>query len=619
MLAVLLMMPSLATAVQVGLVKHTPQCFDCETVYSICKDSNMNPQQAAFELNFKGRDSQLNKTFLASIYLENRTTYIQQEPMYSVRQVNSVVISNITGLPINITVNETYISGVQNISVPIIKWDQPPLNYYAGAFRSASIGTCWNISIRGRLRPGEAIDNFISVGGVNYTQWAWWNNSYNQRYDLNLTENQGIARIYEPLTINMTDIGCAFANKSDMRIMINDTYEQPFYLRSDNIAIMVVNVSESFSGRYAYIYCNNSAAGAYSYNLGMTLQVPGGTPTNGVNISLGYNNTVFKMEKRMNIGTLITDGGFNFSHANFWEGMGALYQGGANDVQGTWSALDSSPNYVRINYKTTTPAPTGYNITIEFYPYNLMARIRTTDKFTYLTGIISDHYILGNPSPPGTNGVRLADDTHVTYNLNNGWAASTTSTKGLITEYSSTTYTHVASIFFNESGMAGTPLKKCFHTGDGSDPGFPQMHVCGSSCDCGGTNYFNISYAGSNAGLWWYGFAPNAESSFNQTYKIKMNPLQVTLSTTEYGGGGEPPAANNTCTYPGSGVWTINCADGCNITGAQTASVLHINGTGITTFTGVSMAPSTLVRITGIDSSNKCTVRLLSTSIWKLI
>lgn len=363
---------------------------------------------------------------------------------------------------------------------------------------------------------------------------TWWNTSFLQRYDLNITEPIGYDRIYEPMIINLTTIGCYRQDKGDMRILINNSIIQPYYVRYTNdSAAIVVNLTASQTGRFAYIYCNSTDAQPPGYDLGMTLQMPAGAPTGGVNISLGYNNTIFKMEKRMNMGTLKTDGAFNLSHSNFYEGLGGLYQGAAGDVQGTWSVLDNSPAYIRLKYQTTTPSPAGLNTTIEFFPYNLMARIRTTDTFTYLTGVMIESYIIGNPSPPGTNGIRAASDTLVTYNLNNGWASRTDMGKGIFTDYSSTTYTYVASIFYNESAMAGTPLKKCYSTGDGSDAAYPQGHICGSNCDCSGTNQFNISIAGSESGRWWYGFAPNVESSMNQTYAIKMAPAIYLTGSAE--------------------------------------------------------------------------------------
>lgn len=227
-------------AVNLKLIKNTDYCFNCETIYEICKDSTMSTADAAFNVDFYKPGAIKDSTFKNNLYWAVPYTYTEQINTYGIRITN-----NTAGNGSIISTEEYYIVRTDNYTRSAVRWDPLSLSTAAAAFKSASIGTCWNISIRGTLPPNTAIDNIITIGTQSWPAYAWWNSSflYMKTATLNSTSPETLTDFPAPIIINTATLIAAGKMQNDcddIRVINSSGGQMDYEIEACNYAASVI-------------------------------------------------------------------------------------------------------------------------------------------------------------------------------------------------------------------------------------------------------------------------------------------------------------------------------------------------------------------------------------------
>lgn len=193
LIAVLLSMG--AAAFSVSLIKNTPYCLDCETIYQICEDSTQSKTETGFYVSFyEDKDK-------SPVYRQHTLNVVTSKTAYKERQtykeseVTTQVLNNVSGKieprAEVVIVPDKVILEPENI----ISYESLSKSQISEKLRASIKGDCFNISVKAILRPGEAVDNVITLDGVKYSEWVWWNGSYPYRLPISCAFNESVPQM----------------------------------------------------------------------------------------------------------------------------------------------------------------------------------------------------------------------------------------------------------------------------------------------------------------------------------------------------------------------------------------------------------------------------------------
>ncbi len=109
--------------------------------------------------------------------------------------------------------NNCSVIAVGNRSVVEQKWVP-----FSPVGQTLKANTCYDIKVEGNYpaKTGQtAIDNVVSYAGFTFSEFAWWNVSYNTSFRFWLKEPNGTTRTYAPLRVNITGISGKIDNCSN--------------------------------------------------------------------------------------------------------------------------------------------------------------------------------------------------------------------------------------------------------------------------------------------------------------------------------------------------------------------------------------------------------------------
>lgn len=364
---------------------------------------------------------------------------------------------------------------------------------------------------------------------VNATD-SWWNTSYANRYDLNITETTGLNRIYEPMKINVSGVSCSFSDKRDLRVVTNMSVEIPSQILSDGATLVITpNITASFSGRYAYIYCNNPTVSKPVYTTSFLAQnfsttaftiYPGDSQSTKYQFLQGGLHNVSSNTAGVN-----QSGSFGFKVAkcadNYYTGAG---------LAGSSSCLMLENGTLYAKFRCTSG--TSYTEDMEFYNGNQLF------KFSPLLSVNLCNLGTYQLTPTTT---RTALPVRRYFNSTGTYIVDTSTTniafsKGILgigaNPANDPTQTMGIFLIYNKTALDG------FANADKwwveSRSGASEYNFIFSTAADGKSGTANFTVLGSDAGKAWYGYANESdELGLNQTYDKKMNPVSTTLGALE--------------------------------------------------------------------------------------
>ena len=142
-------------------------------------------------------------------------------------------------------------------------------------------GTCYDIRVVGNYKANSIIDNIISFADYSYPEYAWWNNTWSNKREFNITDNSGYDH-YKGMKINFTGISISTTCQQEIRIL-NSTEDGTYnaqYVAGDNSTwcymaftpYIYANTNTTF-----YVYYNNPTAPSPTYSGGLDLSGNSGT------------------------------------------------------------------------------------------------------------------------------------------------------------------------------------------------------------------------------------------------------------------------------------------------------------------------------------------------------
>lgn len=503
--------------ISVRMVSNTDYCFNCETIYEICKTDESDDLKA-LDISYYKPDA--TKTAITDKYVYVLTTETKTEsvPVYSTRDVITQITDNKTLVKSDVTTKETYISSYTDVTTEkevYIKQDITKLDV-------KTMPECYQIAVRGTLKPGESVDNVLKIGETEYTQYAWWNASFKYTYPIIINESKALIRIDEPIKLNVSSVSCYNANRSDIRVLFNDSVEIPSQILSDNqTLIFVANISAGFNGEWGKIYCY-APVGNANYNTGFSAVFKSSSATR---INIGDKDNIVLDFGGGALRNWSSNPGFNVSNS---AGFGAwrrssvlLFYAGAgsctlSESGSVYAKLNCSEGEISIDYEfymrnglyKLTPTKTGSN------GFGMFSQIGGGTTISY-TGTLSNSY--------NYNSVYYAD------NFTTGADA-----KGFTQEGKLGWYSHKQPyglfLFFNYTRLyeGSVSMNRSLFVRNTAD----NTYVCYftlSSGDCNSVNYADLNVLGMKETRTWAGYTNSSELDVNNTYIEKMYPVIVTL------------------------------------------------------------------------------------------
>jgi hypothetical protein len=247
----LLLLPS-ALAVSVKLISNTDYCFSCETIYEICKDDAKDDNLAFDIAYYKAAGAKMTSTFTKEVYVIQPIQKIEQVPVYDTRLVTQTIADNKTGLNTTREVSETYIKSYTDKAVTTEQYTKQAITSASSALQAAKPAECFKISVKGSIKPGEAVDNVLKIGDVSYTAWAWWNNSFGVKYPLTYTCNNVAGCTNEWIAYNMSSNFSSYGK--NFRVVLNDTIELPYEYDADGMLYFFLNGSYNIAVTNVALY-----------------------------------------------------------------------------------------------------------------------------------------------------------------------------------------------------------------------------------------------------------------------------------------------------------------------------------------------------------------------------
>lgn len=151
-----------------------------------------------------------------------------------------------------------------------IIWDEVGYPEIVNNLNSKSLGEPYDIKIVGNLEWGEKKDHILSFKGVDYWEYAFWNASYNYRYEINFTGNTTYGDVRE-IELNSSVISYSYCDGNNIvftyyNITLGDEqrtgvdhYVWQWNETGDSFVFLKMPSNGSF-----FLYCNASVGSDYS-------------------------------------------------------------------------------------------------------------------------------------------------------------------------------------------------------------------------------------------------------------------------------------------------------------------------------------------------------------------
>jgi len=278
------------------LVENTENCFNCHTIYRICKPRELTSNDANFLIRFyKNTGSEIVKNYNIRVWKNVSKTGLATD--YDNVQMNYTCITD----SFNYTTNPNYAwcyapngttifehdfdggnipsqsiwwdeqieVGQHNTTYQEEEWDTVTKLQVKNAVINAPIGTCWDVKISGKLNWADSVDNIVEFAGFNYTEYSWWNNTWANRKNITMTNTH--AQTLTDYPCNFTIDGASLISSNQLQADADDfriidlngnslNWVNTSSLNNANADIWFrCNISSSSSTDYS-IYYNNSLA-----------------------------------------------------------------------------------------------------------------------------------------------------------------------------------------------------------------------------------------------------------------------------------------------------------------------------------------------------------------------
>jgi len=238
----------------VELLENTDYCFDCYTIYKVCNLKGSELSLDDFIVKFYKEQEISQESNIKYLYTESYTEY---EPVY--------VKNEIVGDDKNKTITWEEVL-VSNKS--ILKTRTGWRAFDPASYKVLAEAGCLEIKISGKLEPSQAIDNRISLAGVEISEFAWWNSTFDYRKNFNVTNIASSRLSHFPVLLNITKEAGMNADYSDIRILNascgNGGNEPAFEFENTTtvraLTWMKVNNFEIGDNPYCMYYGNAAAA-----------------------------------------------------------------------------------------------------------------------------------------------------------------------------------------------------------------------------------------------------------------------------------------------------------------------------------------------------------------------
>jgi len=245
--------------VNVTLISNTDNCFNCKTVFKVCKLADLTASQTDVDFNFYNK--KLNKiTQDYDIYVWKNVVYNDEVDEFI--NITKSFKCNSTDFEYTLTPKKYACckyqngSGIDtsfchpfetgNLALKTIYWTEQEykgthIEQHIGmgwspvtksqlknAILNAPINTCWNVSLESDLEWGDSIEHILEFGEKNWTEYTWWNAAWGYRKTINITNIASNSVLRKWYTINMTvenltGSGKMQADYDDVRVTYNAT------------------------------------------------------------------------------------------------------------------------------------------------------------------------------------------------------------------------------------------------------------------------------------------------------------------------------------------------------------------------------------------------------------
>jgi hypothetical protein len=166
----------------VQLVENTDYCFDCHTIYKIIKADDAPLEKLS--LDFKDTKGDYLYPEYSVSYLKTED-YIEFVDVYTPCTLTKTVISNETGEEELREYKRECYNKTEEVTKKRSYYEPlSSLNNAKDMYDSASIGDSYYLMVSGHLKQGEAIDNILVLNDYVYDEYAWWNASFPDRWNI---------------------------------------------------------------------------------------------------------------------------------------------------------------------------------------------------------------------------------------------------------------------------------------------------------------------------------------------------------------------------------------------------------------------------------------------------
>ncbi len=446
--------------------------------------------------------------------------------VYSTKRICTSRLDNKTLKQVNSCYDKTIFEGYDH-SIYYV-WDYCPAEYIGAGpvdynFKVTNVN--WDYCGYGWGYNYDWIPIFDLEGqAYKMVAWAWVNSTWTHRYEINISEPISIARIDEPIKLDISSINCSFNDKKDARVFQDDTLEIPSVILDDNVTLVfTANVTADFDENWGYLYCNNSAVGEGVYPNGLTIT---GTDPYTIGINKLDTNIIIK-EGSVDEFTMLQ--GYNISTAigyGVWRGGGGGPWGMGEYATGTCVIKENTTTYIKLLCNATQGTPDN-SIELEFYRNNLMFKY-TPLQTDILYSIFNQH---GGPTTVTPTGPVVMKHFAGPIIIGN---YTTTSTQligrdGIYVVAPNTAFGFGA--VWNKSYMNIGANSNYSRIEMADDTGF--FCFGANSNDCGTNIGYNLTRLGATEAYSWWGFMEYDDLKLADNHDIKESPVSLVIGLEE--------------------------------------------------------------------------------------
>jgi len=297
--------------VNVTLISNTDECFNCKTVFQVCKLADLTDSQADIDFSFYNKKlnaiaQNYNLSVLRNISYDVQITDYSNitksfkcnstdfnytlDPKYACCKWSDKNNTDIlfchefeTGNIATKTIywTEQIVGGSHTEQRTGLEWRPVTNTQIKNAFKAAPIGTCWKISLEGNLEWGDRVKHVLEFGLKNWTEYTWWDASWLYRKSINITNpaSNPVLRVWSTVNMtveNLTSSGKMQSDYDDVRVVYNGTgsnaelnrvisaYNSTHFLLEFATQTNITNGSTTTNGYW--MYYGNAAATAPTIN-----------------------------------------------------------------------------------------------------------------------------------------------------------------------------------------------------------------------------------------------------------------------------------------------------------------------------------------------------------------